>query len=161
MKVRRGFVSNSSSSSFIVAFPSKPESAAELQEMLFGDQETYPCPYYDKGWTARHIAEVVWRDLEEQSPLTLEQVAEKSEGGWIDGQPDFNDFCDKKGETDWDAYEAAVSVFARKYASRFIDQHPDAVFFAFEYSDNDGDMYVAMEHGTLFDKLPHSRISRH
>lgn len=39
MKIRNGFVSNSSSSSFIVSFDKKPSSAEELREILFGDKE--------------------------------------------------------------------------------------------------------------------------
>ena len=36
MKVRNGFVSNSSSSSFIVIFPRAPTSADDMHELLFG-----------------------------------------------------------------------------------------------------------------------------
>ncbi len=40
MKIRNGFVSNSSSSSFIVAFEKLPESVDETKQMLFGDDKT-------------------------------------------------------------------------------------------------------------------------
>jgi len=41
MKVRNGFVSNSSSSSFIVAWNKKPESVEEVKNILFGDAKTH------------------------------------------------------------------------------------------------------------------------
>lgn len=160
MKIRHGFVSNSSSSSFIVAFPHKPKSATELQKMLFGNEEVYPSPFEDKQWTAQTIAEVVWRDLEKQKPSNLDGMQKAVCGGWIEGQPDFDDF--RKGdETDWDAHSKACDEFSRKYVKDFADRHPNAVVFTFVYSDNDGDMFSAMEHGTLFERIPHSRISHH
>ena len=39
MKKRLGFVSNSSSSSFIITFDKVPETVEELKELLFEDQE--------------------------------------------------------------------------------------------------------------------------
>lgn len=40
MKIRNGFVSNSSSSSFIVAFNKKVSSSEEMKEILYGDIDT-------------------------------------------------------------------------------------------------------------------------
>ena len=45
MKIRNGFVSNSSSSSFIVAFPKMPDSKEELKSFLNSDIDI---SYYDK-----------------------------------------------------------------------------------------------------------------
>ena len=46
MKIRAGFVRNSSSSSFIVAFPHKPEYIEDVNKMLFGKQEWHYAGYY-------------------------------------------------------------------------------------------------------------------
>ena len=45
MKIRNGFVSNSSSSSFVVAFDKKPETVEELKKLLFGEEEVYGNPH--------------------------------------------------------------------------------------------------------------------
>lgn len=177
MKTRNGFVSNSSSSSFVVAFPHKPTSVEELQTVLFGNDEKYHSPYGDASWSAREITEIVYRSLESQSPSTLSAIADLAAEGYqlrqplettaavddfgeVEGMPELRDF-EEGEETDWDAYEKACEKFGRKHAQDFIAKHPDAVFFEFEYSDNDGEMYTAMEHGSLFNRLPHMRVSHH
>ena len=73
MKIRSGFVSNSSSSSFIVAFPKKPKSKNELSEMMFpGDPHgVVPNPWksldeYDPGLTNPSVVEQVFSDLTSQ-----------------------------------------------------------------------------------------------
>lgn len=43
MKIRQGFVSNSSSSSFVVAFEKKPKTKEKMQEMLFGTSTSIVC----------------------------------------------------------------------------------------------------------------------
>ena len=41
MKVRNGFVSNSSSSSFLVALPDDPKNVEDVRKMFFPDQKLY------------------------------------------------------------------------------------------------------------------------
>jgi hypothetical protein len=48
MKIRIGFVSNSSSSSFIVAFRNKPKTVEEIKKLMFGDRRTFP--YAPTNW---------------------------------------------------------------------------------------------------------------
>ena len=47
MKIRRGFVSNSSSSSFLIFVDKKPATIEETQKLFLGDDEFYPNPYHD------------------------------------------------------------------------------------------------------------------
>ena len=60
MKIRDGFVSNSSSSSFIVAFDKTPETVAEMQNILFKNGGYYHNPYKDDVWTTEQIASIVF-----------------------------------------------------------------------------------------------------
>ena len=87
MKIRSGFVSNSSSSSFIVAFPKKPTDKNELSEMMF-PKDLYgsignPWPglnAYDGGLEHTRIVEQVFSDIQEQKKKfsTKETVDELS-----------------------------------------------------------------------------------
>ena len=50
MKIRSGFVSNSSSSSFVVAWPKKPKTVEDINRFLFDKETEYPNPY---AWDGR------------------------------------------------------------------------------------------------------------
>jgi len=69
MKIRNGFVSNSSSSSFVVAFPHKPNSVEEVYKMMFNTREggvDHPYSSFDdliEGMSHARISEKVWDDI--------------------------------------------------------------------------------------------------
>ena len=78
MKIRSGFVSNSSSSSFIVAFPRKPRNVDEMRTMVFGNvspNETR-CPSWDNdstyGHTVQAMAEQIFSDLNRRNPSSAD-----------------------------------------------------------------------------------------
>jgi len=66
MRVRLGFVSNSSSSSFTVIFPKEPDSAEEIQELLFGDRQIIEI--HDHRISASDAAQTIWEDIQEDGP---------------------------------------------------------------------------------------------
>ena len=81
MKIRAGFVSNSSSSSFVVAFPKQPESAQDVLEMLFpGQKPDDIISIYDYSKTCKEIADRVWVDVRKQikkkSKMDLKELIE-------------------------------------------------------------------------------------
>lgn len=193
MKVRYGFVSNSSSSSFIIAFILKPNGEYELEKMLFGprpDNESYPLyknPYYYpdeegsvEGWRSDIIANIVWRELKHQQPMTREQVIEEVRSGYFPGHPDCNfdgddEFDIEEGDSEevkkqkeegqrayWDSKRKETDDAAADCLDKFMETLPEgAQLFTFEYSDNDGEMFQAMEHGDLFRRFQNIKISKH
>ena len=69
MKIRNGFVSNSSSSSFIVSFPKKMKSLEDVKNALFPDGKTFSLEEYNwngpSGWIQPDtIADEVWKDIQ-------------------------------------------------------------------------------------------------
>jgi len=72
MKTRNGFISNSSSSSFVVAFPRKPKTEKELVTMMFGTNEHGTVRPYDfyEGISNQDIAKRVFADIMNKKPKT-------------------------------------------------------------------------------------------
>ena len=67
MKTRQSLVSNSSSSSFIVVFPKRPESVNDVQQCMFNMvDKTIKAEYSDYSRTSREICIDVFRDIEEK-----------------------------------------------------------------------------------------------
>lgn len=169
MKIRKGFVSNSSSSSFIVAFPTKPKSVEELREMMFGDKQEFHNQWDgDEFWTSQDVAEIVWKDMQEQKPKNIKEIAKELRTGWY-----FEGILDKHfaksrnmkfGSDEWheenNRHEKEMKAASEKKAKEFKDKSKSNIFI-FEYSDNDGSLFSNMEHGDIFGKFENIRISKH
>lgn len=166
MKVRSGFVSNSSSSSFIVVFDSVPQSIEEMKLAVFGKEDgQYENMWGDASYSYDTIAKTLFEEM--KGPLTSEEITRKFQGGSHPGGPDVNEFRKplEEGETrrgiDWDAYNRAEECHAADLCDYFMKEHPGKVFLGFHFSDNNGSYESDLEHGGVFNGLPHKCISNH
>lgn len=167
MKIRQGFVSNSSSSSFIVAFPKDMEKTdAAVHQYLFGDNFGAITAYDWIGtFGTAEIAAQVAQDLREQEANVADNITEAL-GGHLPGAPDFDNFRKRRPDGngydyDWPAYEKASEEFRAKMAEKIQKEFEGKDVYTFEYSDNDGNFFCTMEHGGIFDNVPHMRVSNH
>jgi hypothetical protein len=166
VKIRAGFVSNSSSSSFVVAFPTIPHSVEEIKQLLFADKEIYSYEFSpkDESYTTQRVSETVASDMMSQSPVTYDEIVETIRCGHVNGMPEF-DYPSNLSQKDYhkwcEEHDKLCYEFAKKTADEFIKQNKGKYFYIFHYADEDGSYGSALEHGPLFDKMPCLAISNH
>lgn len=166
MKVRNGFVSNSSSSSFVVKFPREPKSAQDVKDMMF-PHEGCSCTYeeeeeyYDYKTTKTKIAKQVWRDIEWQDKEKNEEILDKIKNDERVKLLLSFDVCMYEimrklypnVELGWREQRGIEEINESNIKGEYI--------YHFEYSDNDGEFQTIMEHGNVFRNLEHTKTSHH
>jgi hypothetical protein len=151
MKIRKGYVSNSSSSSFLVAFPKYPKSVDDVHEILFGKNQGL----YELKWPTKDIAKIVFDDIKRQVPNNINLAKSKVYNAVYDRLNEFR--IGEKYNIDWQEYKACNN----NEIDKFMDENKGSYCFVFTYADEDGDLGADMEHGSLFDGLPYLRSSNH
>lgn len=178
MIIRNAFVSNSSSSSFVVAFTHKPKNVEDLKKMLFGKQEWHYAGFYsDNGddVSTTLISENVFKKIKRKA--TKKQVYEAIISGWFEDYytlpgniSPFDDPEYKKlsynNKEDFEKindiltkYEKINDKRAKDIANSFIDCNEDKYIVVMSFSDECGESIE--EHSGIFQRLEHLRISCH
>lgn len=158
MKVRSGFVSNSSSSSFIVAFPATPNSKLELRDMMFpnNNNDWLDVEEYLEPIKIDDIVNSVFYEIQNQTPNDFENLYRMLYWYSDNEDPDYLDnfvFIDEDGNVlnvtkqyDRDTYNNIHQMLIK---------HKGGAVYSFIFSDNDGDFWASMEHGNIFRNLDH------
>lgn len=168
MKTRNGFISNSSSSSFVIALDKKPASIDDIYT-IFGLEKggVYHGPYSKGAFPNDQVAQSLFNEI--TGPLDKKELSEEFR---YDHDVNMDDFRTQgkirleggkayKEPYDWDAYEKACKESSMKKNKQFVDRHPGKLFFNATYTDNEGAFGCAMEHGHIWNRVPHCKISHH
>jgi len=108
MKTRNGFVSNSSSSSFVVAFPKRPKTMEELARYMFGDKGFDGAVSLDYGddyvISNLQVVKTVFSDIQKQRKASPKKIAKELEDRYHYGTSRNVSFWDEKTGTIKSAY---------------------------------------------------------
>lgn len=155
MKIRTGFVSNSSSSSFIVTFPSVPKTIEECEKMMFPKGEEKLFNGYIT-YSAYEVAKRVFLDIQSQldsGSNMSDRVKELAQEMLDDGY-----YVRQRYKV---SNEEALSKSPMDIARRIFKDKESSSTFEFVYGDEGADIEAFMEHGNVFRNLPHEYESNH
>ena len=170
MKLKTDFVTNSSSSSFIVVFDKKITQFEDVEHLIPGPETKALQVYEDaKAQTATKISDKL-----------IDRIAIELTYGYNDDLPGLGyseyqkSFCERENinhkqlyenrswqQAFYKEYENATMKASKKKAIDFIKQHEGKYLYMFNYGDEDGQFMSEMEHGATFSRVPHIHISKH
>ena len=164
MKIRQGFVSNSSSSSFVISINTKGLSVDTIRERLFGYGYSDDIVNdYHGTVSVKRVCEILFHDIQDAmeenasniEDLPLNEISESYMSNV------WSEAMDKFGfDGSWDEKQEYVNEKendVRKSAGDRLDdwkrRYPDNDIVVIEYGDGDGSLYSYLEHSGIVEKL--------
>ena len=173
MKIRNGFVSNSSSSSFVVAFDKEPQNEKDVHKMMFNEEKFHYNPFnwsldFEKNpeetekYDAYEISCRIFEEIQKRKQATEEEMIESVANGLVDySSTGLKKYEDKNGKVDWEKTNKEEYRLGKEKIKKFIEKNKNKVFYVFSFSDNKNEFDAMLEHTHIFKNLKHIQTSLH
>ena len=185
MKIRNGFVSNSSSSSFLISLSKIPENNIEVHKLFFQDLD------YDKdiigddrSFPIKRLSTIIYEDIiyfnnldeaEKLKMIKAEIVDNMIKEKWNYKKQEFEYIVDKQyfivddhiqqlindieDKVDYD--EKAFFELSEIYYKNYLENNKNSKLVALSYSDNDDFINSYLEHGNHWYNVIHIKNNHH
>ena len=183
MKIRKGFVSNSSSSSFILGIDLDCKTFEDFIATLYFWMIPYGNLDSEDGWcdtagikkTHRECLEILWEDIKDRKTTMNEWKKYTSRMSTsMDDYVFLDTYCVPNNiSNEWEGKESEKiqkrlekigdewNGIIYEALSRGMKERYEDNIFSISYSDNDGPLMSLMEHGDFWNLIPHVRINNH
>ncbi|MCK9556137.1 hypothetical protein M0R19_08470 [Candidatus Pacearchaeota archaeon] len=165
MKIRTDFVSNSSSSSFLIGIPSsylkeiKKKGAEAVKKYFFKDVEELK--YYDHVISTDQASEILFEEIKNAKIAKQEEILDLIYnsymiGDYIDPELKNRHFNNKLTDVEKDEMENKENEERNRLSKIFWKNHTkydyeNTKYIIIEFSDNQSEEECVLEHGPTFD----------
>lgn len=173
MKLRHGFVSNSSSSSFILFLDRKPESVTELKELLFHGEQFFANERFSgnrqldsvRGWAIEEVAEYLFFRLAHATSINETEIKRIISSGRVVGVPyirlsyveDSPEVSEEEEQKAWNERRRMETEAGLKLLG---DRHKGKYVVALEFADDgESDIEASLRHGCPFRKIDFMEVA--